>query len=411
MFSYLCAWIPSWNFWWSESAVQARSRSRARLVSLLAWVRFQYDCTGVVVRDWGIREKDATCWGDFTTTAMKSWVGHTTAMKRRQQTMSIAAEMVVAAHLLVFLVLIGGGCCFSGCRSGVRLCSSRASARAAAAVMYVNTVALAAPSMITMSNGRPMRCMSRALSRRRISASAAQRRRGAVWSEMTDSPWSTTGFNQACDGLSNDEGDNEHGCGNEHDAPEEVSILGQDEPRHDSWTSTGWDGGTNGTPYSSREQTEPAAPAFGGFEGEGNSLGSPEFVDLVKAQLEVLATALDASEIVLYVRRENAEPGAIVRWKGHLARAWRGYPPMWHPLSCSASFPPLWAYQQTFLVCSNQQRYIRPRRPSICVGEELKNMRTASAQTTAAIELCMASPTSLLSTRTAYGNGSLASTD
>lgn len=48
----------------------------------------------------------------------------------------------------------------------------------------------------------------------------------------------------------------------------------------------------------------PSAGAVGGI-----GMGSAEFVNLVNAQFDVLASMLGASQIVLYVRRENSETG------------------------------------------------------------------------------------------------------
>ncbi|CAM9534168.1 unnamed protein product, partial [Discosporangium mesarthrocarpum] len=53
----------------------------------------------------------------------------------------------------------------------------------------------------------------------------------------------------------------------------------------------------------------------GGGSGRGSSsgvhMGSPEFVNLVQAQFDVLASMLGASQIVLFFRRENTESGAL----------------------------------------------------------------------------------------------------
>lgn len=53
-----------------------------------------------------------------------------------------------------------------------------------------------------------------------------------------------------------------------------------------------------------RDARVPSAGANGAI-----GMGSAEFVNLVKAQFDVLASMLDASQIVLFVRRENTETG------------------------------------------------------------------------------------------------------
>lgn len=79
------------------------------------------------------------------------------------------------------------------------------------------------------------------------------------------------------------------------DDPLQQVNEAQEEPvQQDAWSSAGWAGERNGRPPSS---------------GGEAMVGSPEFVSLVKAQFEVLATVLGADRVVLYARRENTETG------------------------------------------------------------------------------------------------------
>ncbi|CAM9492210.1 unnamed protein product [Ectocarpus sp. 6 AP-2014] len=81
------------------------------------------------------------------------------------------------------------------------------------------------------------------------------------------------------------------------DDPPHLVNEGQEEPeQQEAWSSAGWAGERNARPPSS--------------SGEA-MVGSPEFVSLVKAQFEVLATVLGADRVVLYARRESTETGSL----------------------------------------------------------------------------------------------------
>lgn len=79
----------------------------------------------------------------------------------------------------------------------------------------------------------------------------------------------------------------EHANGNDKDSG------GQAETDEDLWSSVEWAGDGDG------------------MSGSGNEamVGSQEFIGLVKAQFDLLSTVLDASRVVLFVRRESTETG------------------------------------------------------------------------------------------------------
>ncbi|CAM9637940.1 unnamed protein product [Ectocarpus fasciculatus] len=80
------------------------------------------------------------------------------------------------------------------------------------------------------------------------------------------------------------------------DPPQHFNEEQQEPEQQDAWSSAGWAGERNGRPPSS---------------GGEAMVGSPEFVSLVKAQFEVLATVLGADRVVLYARRENTDTGSL----------------------------------------------------------------------------------------------------
>lgn len=75
----------------------------------------------------------------------------------------------------------------------------------------------------------------------------------------------------------------------------------------------GGDSGGDHGPSSGDNQQVWAGERHNGAPAGGGEvmLGSPEFVSLVEAQFDVLATALGVHRAVLFVRRENPETGEV----------------------------------------------------------------------------------------------------
>ena len=108
-------------------------------------------------------------------------------------------------------------------------------------------------------------------------------------------PWSGVRTHQAFDGL-----------------PLDGSYQGH-QPQHSNGMETHSDWGVKMEDDDVDDEGD-RAPSAGYAEGIG--MGSTEFVNLVKAQFDVLAAMLDVSQIVLLVRRENIETGA---WRSSYA--------------------------------------------------------------------------------------------
>lgn len=86
----------------------------------------------------------------------------------------------------------------------------------------------------------------------------------------------------------------------------------QDVRQHDSFKTSGWGGeipaGSEGSKGEKDDDEEERRAPSAGAAGEIGT-GSQEFVNLVRAQFDVLAATLDVSQIVLFVRRENTKTG------------------------------------------------------------------------------------------------------
>lgn len=135
------------------------------------------------------------------------------------------------------------------------------------------------------------------------------RTRSHMSSQKTGVPrWgSSSTFGQEAENSNND-GDNDRENTTDLRAPDQWKSSrrwGKGRGRRDSRQN-----GDNGDNVQDQNGDAGRVPSAGVVSGNG--VGSPEFVDLVRAQFDVLASMLDASQIVLFVRRENTETGELV---------------------------------------------------------------------------------------------------
>lgn len=228
----------------------------------------------------------------------------------RLRTAFHALDIVAAARLLATTTAtdVGTGASFISdcpCSTLSRSCSrgsrQHATSPMAFAGLCISASAFIAPTTsIATRRWSPWHSPRLAYSRQAIGVGI---RPASLMAERGGLPWSRATLNEAFDAFHNAPTPTESGSGE------------REEPRGDAWASNGWDDGRDGLPSGGHglpEEEEDArrAPSAGASGGIG--MGSPEFVNLVKAQFDVLAAMLGVSQIVLFVRRENTETGDIV---------------------------------------------------------------------------------------------------
>lgn len=120
-------------------------------------------------------------------------------------------------------------------------------------------------------------------------------------SEKTGVPLSGATFSQFEDSTGNSS-DGARSRSN-HDSHQEQAT-----PPHDSFKPDGWDERPGSEGSKDEKDDEGSSAPSAGAAGEIGT-GSQEFVNLVRAQFDVLAATLDVSQIVLFVRRENTKTG------------------------------------------------------------------------------------------------------
>lgn len=160
---------------------------------------------------------------------------------------------------------------------------------------------------------------------RRETCSAARRHPSLFFSEKAESPLSgatlnyssdTFSDNNCCDGNSSTKAYSSTGSYEQEveidssSSSSEEQQQGTPQQEDTLWESNGWGEWREGGPDIDEEDSyqEEGGASSSGFPG-GVGLGSEEFVSLVKSQFEVIATAIGASQIVLFVRVENAKTG------------------------------------------------------------------------------------------------------
>lgn len=136
-------------------------------------------------------------------------------------------------------------------------------------------------------------------------------------SEKTGVPLSGATFGQFEDGTGSIDGAiNRSRSNHNHDSHQEHAT-----PQHDSFKPDGWDERPGSEGSRDEKDDEGSSAPSAGAAGEIGT-GSQEFVNLVRAQFDVLAATLDVSQIVLFVRRENTKTG--VRYCCHPLQSRRG---------------------------------------------------------------------------------------
>lgn len=225
---------------------------------------------------------------------------------------SNVVHAVTVARLVLLLVLsillVDGG----GARS---VLSSQGCRNGRSASISCDTVAFATASTAIAAHRWCSWRLSKSLFLRPRGAGAVGRRSSVVLSEKSGVAWGGATLNEAlASGDLGHTGDkNVNGDRTDHNMADTDNIEGQDRAKQGAWGSNEWGGMPKSSDYRQEEDggKNSRVPSAGSFGATG--LGSHELTELVKAQFDVLASMLNVSRIVLFVRRENLETGAGLR--------------------------------------------------------------------------------------------------
>lgn len=238
----------------------------------------------------------------------------THAMRRRRQYRlpSKFVELVVLARLLVFVVVVGGrACLLQQQQQQQRRLQQQRYYRDGSFCMSRHDAAF----FVTAVTGRAAAAAARrSAARRSATTPAVATRSHHQGFACYPSRWCSTAiasFNGEGGGTTSEQDTREevrgHGgsTSSSRSSSSSSSSRGQESTHQDLWSSVAWEG-------EGEWNGAPTAPAAGGGSEEA-MVGSPEFVSLVRAQFQLLATAVpDVNRVVLFVRRENTETGTAV---------------------------------------------------------------------------------------------------